>query len=487
VSAPKHSISKSSFLKYEQCPKAFFLYRHFPYLRDKISTDKQLTFKRGHEIGHLAHALFPGGTDISKITSSSAEGVEETSRRLAQGERYLYEACFLFEETLVIVDLLIRTETGFQAFEVKSSLRVSDTYIKDACLQYYVVKNCLPQLEDFFLVTLNPDYRLKGELEVKKLFRKRSIRQQAEEHIPYFEHQLAKVRLLLNPEAMPQCGTGTHCFKPYPCDFLGHCWQNEKSADSIFEFPMVNKNQVWDWYQQGIKKISDLREEHLERAVLQKVREALQTNAPVIDRGAIRSLLNGIQQPYLVMDMEVFSPAVPCLQDTGPFFQIPFLASFSSGNVSHSIFVEKISPSDLRHFALAVIAYTATSASIVVYDKNLEGLILQSLAQRFPDLKNELDQLKAKLVDISEVFKKLHYYHPDFRGSFSLKTLISVLVPEFNYEGIASGLAAMDEYAGFLKEENLIHREITRARLQQYCEGDARATHLLHIFLEELK
>jgi predicted RecB family nuclease len=149
--------------------------------------------------------------------------------------------------------------------------------------------------------------------------------------------------------------------------------------------------------------------------------------------------------------------------------------------------VEKISPSDLRHFALAVIAYTGTYASIVVYDKNLEGLILQSLALRFPDLKNELDQLKAKLVDISEVFKKLHYYHPDFRGSFSLKTLISVLVPEFNYEGIASGLAAMDEYAGFLKEENLIHREITRARLQQYCEGDARATHLLHIFLEEIK
>jgi hypothetical protein len=100
--------------------------------------------------GHLAHALFPGGIDISAITSSSAEGVEETSRRLAQGERYLYEACFLFEETLVIVDLLIRTETGFQAFEVKSSLRVSDTYIKDACLQYYVVKNCLPATRGLF-------------------------------------------------------------------------------------------------------------------------------------------------------------------------------------------------------------------------------------------------------------------------------------------------------------------------------------------------
>lgn len=199
MSASKHSISKSSFLKFEQCPKAFFLHKHFPYLRDKLSTEKQLTFKRGHEIGYLAQSLFPGGTDISKITRNSAEGLEETKKRLEAGEKHLYEACFLFEETLVIVDLLVKTETGYVAYEVKSSLRISDTYVKDACLQYYIVKNCLPQLEDFFLVNLNGEYRLKGELEIKKLFRKRSIRQQAEEHRDYFESRLNAARKLLSP------------------------------------------------------------------------------------------------------------------------------------------------------------------------------------------------------------------------------------------------------------------------------------------------
>lgn len=484
MSATKHSISKSSFLKFEQCPKAFFLYRHFPYLRDKLSTDKQITFKRGHEIGHLAQNLFPGGTDISKITRNTGEGIEETARRIAEGEKHLYEACFLFEGTLVIVDLLVRTETGFEAYEVKSSLRVSETYIKDACLQYYVVKNCLPQLTDFFLVTLNPDYRLKSELEVKKLFRKRSIRAQAEEHTSYFKFQLAQALLLLDPEAMPACGTGPHCFKPYQCDFFNHCWQHEKSAESIFEFPMVNKNLVWDWYNQGITKISDLREEHLEKAALQKVRLALQTNTPVIDQNALQTFLAGIELPFTVMDMEVFSPAVPCLEETGPFFQIPFLASFSSGTSTHSIFIESVSVEDLRLFSESVIAYAAGFASVLVYDKNLEGLILQSLALRFPDLKTELLLLKSKLVDVAEVFKKLHYYHPDFKGSFSLKMVISVVAPDFNYSGIASGLAAMDEYAGFLKEENAIHREVTRDRLQQYCESDAQATFLLLQFLK---
>lgn len=486
MSASKHSISKSSFLKFEQCPKAFFLHKHFPYLRDKLSTEKQLTFKRGHEIGYLAQSLFPGGTDISKITRNSAEGLEETKKRLEAGEKHLYEACFLFEETLVIVDLLVKTETGYVAYEVKSSLRISDNYVKDACLQYYIVKNCLPQLEDFFLVNLNGEYRLKGELEIKKLFRKRSIRQQAEEHRDYFESRLNAARKLLSPDAMPDCATGSHCFKPYQCDFFGHCWQYDKGQGSIFEFPMINKNQALDWHNQGIKKISDLREEHLEREVLQKVREALLTEKPVVDLKAIRSFVENIKQPFVVMDMEVFSPAVPHLQDTGPFFQIPFLASFSTGNDNHSIFIEAVNPAELRHFAEAVIGYASPYESILVYDKNLESLILQSLSDRFEDLKEDLDGLKKKLVDIAEVFKKLHYYHPEFKGSFSLKTLISILVPEFEYEGINSGLAAMDEYAEFLKETNPIHREIARARLQHYCEGDARATLLLLRFLQAI-
>jgi len=49
-----YAISKTSFLKFEQCQKAFFLYKNHPYLRDKFSVDKQLTFKRGHDVGYFA-------------------------------------------------------------------------------------------------------------------------------------------------------------------------------------------------------------------------------------------------------------------------------------------------------------------------------------------------------------------------------------------------------------------------------------------------
>src|SRR5690348_16217020 len=64
MNKPGYSISKTSFLKLEQCQKAFFLYKNHPYLRDKVSAEKQLTFKRGHDVGFFAQQLFPGGTDV---------------------------------------------------------------------------------------------------------------------------------------------------------------------------------------------------------------------------------------------------------------------------------------------------------------------------------------------------------------------------------------------------------------------------------------
>lgn len=45
--------------------KAFFLYKNHPYLRDSLSKEKQLIFKRGTDVGIFAQQLFPGGIDVT--------------------------------------------------------------------------------------------------------------------------------------------------------------------------------------------------------------------------------------------------------------------------------------------------------------------------------------------------------------------------------------------------------------------------------------
>ena len=56
-------ISKSAFIKSEQCLKHFYLYKNHAYLRDNLSKEKQLIFKRGNDVGVFSQQLFPNGID----------------------------------------------------------------------------------------------------------------------------------------------------------------------------------------------------------------------------------------------------------------------------------------------------------------------------------------------------------------------------------------------------------------------------------------
>ena len=59
---------------------------------------------------------------------------------------------------------------GWKAYEVKSSTSVSDTYVKDAAIQYYTIVNSGIDLVDISIVHINNNYALDGELDISQLF-----------------------------------------------------------------------------------------------------------------------------------------------------------------------------------------------------------------------------------------------------------------------------------------------------------------------------
>ncbi|MDZ7625708.1 MAG: hypothetical protein U5J96_14855 [Ignavibacteriaceae bacterium] len=56
-----HLLSKSSFIKGLQCEKHLFLYKYHYDEMDELSEMQKAIFKRGTNVGELAHKLFPGG------------------------------------------------------------------------------------------------------------------------------------------------------------------------------------------------------------------------------------------------------------------------------------------------------------------------------------------------------------------------------------------------------------------------------------------
>ena len=69
------------------------------------------------------------------------------------------------------------------------------------------------------------------------------------------------------------------------------------------------------------------------------------------------------------------------------------------------------------------------------------------------------------------------YYHPRFRGSFSIKSVLPVLVPEMGYDDleIADGQTATVRYARALAIMDRQERQHTFTDLRAYCARDTLA------------
>jgi hypothetical protein len=482
-------ISKTAYLKFEQCEKAFFLYKNHYYLRDKPSVDKQITFQRGHDVGALAQQLFPGGVNVVEHDQNKERAMTLTAELIAKKTPVIYEATFVYQQVLVMVDILVLTNEGYEMYEVKSSVKISETYIKDACLQYHVVKNHLHLLKDVFIVTLNDSYVLKDQLDLKQLFRRRSVLKDALKNENYFKEQLKRATVILDQGVIPNIVIGKQCFSPYECDFLNTCWKDKKTEDSIFELGKVSKEQLFDWYNQGVKRIQDIPvTEQLKNDLRIQVNAVINKETHLSKEGIV-SVLKNLKEPFAAIDMEIWGQAVPELKGTKPFQKIPFLFTLHGDSISENHYFE-YERDDRRLFAEALIASTNQFMSLLVYDKSMELLIIAELCALFPELEKKLRVVSSKFVDIAEIIQKNYYHHFLLRGNFSLKTVSKVVLEEdlFAHQTVFTGLEAMNAFVSYRRTTNPIERQSIKEQLIEYCSADTKACYLVNLkFLEMIK
>lgn len=224
----KHLLSKSTFIRGTQCLKSLYLNKKRPFLRDKLSPEQLAKFRRGHKVGSLAQKLFPGGVDFSPRSPALYQKAVLTTREAIRTNSYniLYEAGFQFDRLLILLDILVKENKQWVAYEVKSSYKISDMFILDAAFQYYVISNSGLQLQDFVIVYASEelDYEKTDEYEdLDPLFIKESVLDRILPLQEFVKEQVIKEKEILLLDKSPQIEMGAQCYAPYPCDFIGHC------------------------------------------------------------------------------------------------------------------------------------------------------------------------------------------------------------------------------------------------------------------------
>ncbi|MGZ4047917.1 MAG: DUF2779 domain-containing protein [Bacteroidia bacterium] len=478
----KHLLSKSTFLRGLQCAKSLYLYKNFIQTRDVVSAEQQAIFNRGNNVGVLAQKLFPGGTDATPAKrSNNLAAVENTRKLIENGAEVIYEAAFQFEQVLAILDILVKKDDRWYAYEVKSSTKISNTYILDASLQYWVITNSGIPLDDISLIIINNQYLRNGDIDLGELFSIKSVKKEVLSNQNLVEEKVMLSKAVINDGVMPDIPIGEHCFSPYNCDFMGTCWK-KIPPDSVFDITGIKKAEQFNLYNSGIKTIVEIPEKNdLDKNANIHI-QAFKNNAVTLDISAIDTFLNKVEYPLFFMDFETFMPAVPIYDKTKPYQHIPFQYSLhykktKDATLEHFEFLAEQGFDPRKAFVESLLKDTESPGTILVYDVLMEKNILNGLKNDFPEYASQIDLRLKRMIDLAQPFQNRSYYHPAMKNSFSMKSLLPALVPDLSYSGlkISSGSIAMIAYENLQKETDMFKILEIRESLLEYCKLDRLA------------
>lgn len=446
-----HILSKSTYIKGLQCKKALYMQKKHPYLRDKLSIEQRARFQRGTDVGVLAHEVFPGGIDMSPNSPSQfPKKAQETMENLSNPEvNVMYEAVFQHNDTLIMLDILVRDGDRWLAVEVKSSLRLSDTYYNDAALQYYVLHGCGVPLSDFRLMYLNGDYVKDGPIDVKQLFKMESVMNYVVEREAFVAQNVERLKAVVALPHSPVVNIGTQCHNPYPCDFQGHCWKLIPKNSFLFTTAMDDEA-LFKSYFNGVNtnaKMLQVLDPDSEEA---HQIEALETNSYYIDYKTLYSLAPQPKPKSVAfLNLLLDRPAVPELDGTRPYEEM-ILAFALQG--------EHEPETDLSLRTVIADADPQSPSPMVtpncfVWDcfddhsrwKEAIGLLIERLSRYelivcfTPQnltttlLRHEIIQnqnVGYKIFNLYEVLQEAHFYHPAIKRGLTLQRLETALFDE---------------------------------------------------------
>lgn len=475
-------LSKSRFLAGCQCPLRLWNDLNRRELARPWTPVEQALFERGTEVGELARARWPGGTLVGFKPWERAEAVAET-RRLIDDPAVpaIYEAAIEHEGVLVRADVLARNGDSWDLVEVKSATRPDkEVYLNDVAIQHWVLDGAGLDVHRAGLLTLNRDYVwLGGDYDLDALFVFNDFTIDTRAMFSDIATRVAELRAVAAAPEPPRIGIGPHCFDPYDCPYYGAC-----SADTVFpdnpidELHRLHPNRRALLEAEGIVEIRDIPEEFDLSPIQRRIREAVRTGRPWRSPDLARAL-EAVERPLHYLDFEACGPAVPRYPGTRPYDTIPFQFSLhieqSDGALEHREYLHTEQSDPRRPLAEALLGAFGASGSIVVYS-NYERRILNELAAALPDLSPQLTALISRLWDLLEVIRS-HYYHPGFRGSFSIKDVHPALVPDAGWDGleISDGIAAALCYEQAIATDDEQSRRKVFAHLVEYCRKDTLA------------
>lgn len=155
--------------------------------------------------------VFKPGT----MTPDIQEMLSRTEHHLSIGTPVICEAAFSNYNNYCAVDILRKTDTGYDIYEIKNSPAVAEQHIKDAAFQYYIVSRCRLKVGKIYIVYHGPDEN--------NPFQTADVTREAKKYYKWVNDNIWDLNRMQKEPDEPAAKPGEQCMKPYECWYYAYC------------------------------------------------------------------------------------------------------------------------------------------------------------------------------------------------------------------------------------------------------------------------
>ena len=473
-------LSKSNYLLGLQCPRLLWVTKNDKERIPKPDELAQKKFDDGHIIGELATKVFPNGINIPD--ENFKENLENTKKLIEKGVP-LFEPAFLVDNLYSRADILVPVGDEWDIVEVKSATKVKDVNIHDVSFQKYVYEKAGLKIRKCFLMHINNQYCLDGQIEPSELFVQTDITEKVEEFSKGIEERVEQMLEIINSSGEPQNKISVSCDNPYGCSIKSECWDGIPE-NSVFDFYRMLKKKCFELYDGGTVCLSDV-PESVKLNEKQGIQRRLACDGGKhINKEEIGNFLNGLKYPIYYLDFETINPAIPKFDGMKPYQRIPFQFSLhiqreEGGEIEHISFLADGTDDPRPKFMQELRDNLGEEGSVLVYNQSFEKGVMNESATAFPEFMPWYEEnILPRIKDLWDVFRNFYYYDSEQCGSASIKYVLPVL-SDLSYKGmeICKGDMASLEYERVTYDPSVSDEERLRVRkaLEKYCELDTLA------------
>jgi predicted RecB family nuclease len=454
-------ITKTDFLTYLDAPRHLWALKHNKIEKDNIDIYLQHLLDQGYEVEELAIQYF-------KEYLMPKYGVDIDNVRI--------QPTYIDGPFEARTDILVKNNGHWDMYEIKSSSKVKKEHIYDATFQYLVFNKGY-DIENVYILHLNKEYVREGPISLLDLFSKENIMRKVKKT----RKEVLDLRSNAFMVSKEDCVENTlACINPKTCPCISVCHPNLPDY-SIYDINRItnSKSKVRQLESMGILDICDVPDDFKLSSKQRSQVEVAKSKKAYINREEIRDMFDDLEYPLYFLDYETFNPAIPLFDGYSPFDHITFQYSLhvlsEDGDLKHFEYLHTEKSDPIPYLLNSLKEHIKDKGSIIVWNKSFEGSRNEHMGRVYPEYRDFCEDMNDRLFDLMDVFRNQLYDDPKFKGSYSIKDVLPVLVPELSYESldIRDGAMAMASWYDLVFKDKRDEKVIND--LLKYCELDTLA------------